>query len=201
MTTAAAPLLSAHTLVVDQKTKIFEMKNEYRIFDENNQKIGSVEQVGQGILTFLARLGSDYDVLLPVKLEVRDASDQPVLYLHKPFFRMTVNVSQPNGGPPIGSIQKKMRLGKARFELSDASGQEVGEVRAKNWRARNFEITDRNGQAVAEVSKEWKGIARELFTDSDKYIVRIQPHASEPLRSLALGASLAIDVIMKQKDY
>ena len=43
--------------------------------------------------------------------------------------------------------------------------------------------------------------ARELFTDSDKYIVRIQPHASEPLRSLALAASLAIDVIMKQKDY
>lgn len=201
MTTAAAQLLSAHTLVVDQKTKIFEMKNQYRIFDENNVKIGSVEQVGQGFLTFIARLGSDYDVLLPVKLEVRDANDQPILYLHKPFFRMTVNVSQPNGGTAIGSVQKKMRLGKARFELTDAAGQEVGEVKAQNWRARNFLITDRNGQEIAEVSKEWKGIARELFTDSDKYIVRLQPHAAEPLRSLALAASLAIDVIMKQKDY
>src|SRR5688500_16728543 len=61
MTTSAAPLLSANTLVVDQKTKIFEMKNQYRIYDESKQLIGSIEQVGQGILTFLARLGSDYD--------------------------------------------------------------------------------------------------------------------------------------------
>ena len=201
MDPSAASLLSANTLVVDQKTKIFEMKNEYRIYDENNEKIGSIEQVGQGILTFLARLGTDYDVLLPVSLEVRDANDQALLYLHKPFFRMTVNVSQPGGGAKIGSIQKKMRLGKARFELTDASGQEVGEVNAKDWRARNFAITDRNGQEIAEVSKQWKGIARELFTDSDKYIVRIQPHASEPLRTLAVAASLAVDVIMKQKDY
>jgi uncharacterized protein YxjI len=201
MASGAAPLLSADTLVVDQKTKIFEMKNEYRIFDANNEKIGSVEQVGQGIFTFLARLGTDYDVLLPVGLEVRDAQDQALLYLRKPFFRMTVNVSHPNGGALIGSIQKKMRLGKARFELNDASGQEVGEVKAQNWRARNFSINDRNGQEVAEVSKEWKGLARELFTDSDKYVVRFQPHCTEPLRSLALAASLAIDVIMKQKDY
>ena len=58
MTTAAAPLLSAHTLVVDQTTKLFEMKNEYRIFDEQSQLLGSVEQVGQGILTFLASWNS-----------------------------------------------------------------------------------------------------------------------------------------------
>ena len=200
MNTSAAPLLTANTLVVDQKTKIFEMKNEYRIYDENNEKIGSIEQVGQGILTFLARLGTDYDVILPVGFEVRDANDQALLYLHKPFFRMTVNVSQPGGGAKIGSIQKKMRLGKARFELTDATGQVIGEVNAKDWRARNFSISDPNGQEIAEVSKQWKGIARELFTDSDKYIVRIQPHASEPLRTLALAASLAVDVIMKQKD-
>ena len=201
MDNPAAQLLSAPTLVVDQKTKIFEMKNEYRIFDENNQLLGSVEQVGQSILTFLARLGTDYDVLLPVGLEIRDAQGQAVLYLRKPFFRMTVNVSHPNGGPLIGSIQKKMRLGKARFELLDATGQEIGEVKAQNWRARDFKISSVSGQEVAEVSKQWKGIARELFTDSDKYIVRMQPHAQEPLRSLALAASLAIDVIMKQKDY
>ena len=201
MTTTAASLLSANTLVVDQKTKVFEMKNEYRIFDENHQLIGSIEQVGQGILTFLSRLGTDYDVLLPIGLEIRDANHQALLHLYKPFFRTTVKVSQPNGGPLIGSIKKKMRLGKAKFELQDATGRAIGEVNAQNWRARDFKISDLNQQEVAEVSKQWKGIMREMFTDSDKYIVRIQPHAQEPLRSLALAASLAIDVIMKQKDY
>lgn len=199
-TTSAAPLLTANTLVVDQKTKVFEMKNQYRIFNEQNELLGSIEQVGQGVFTFLARLGTDYDVLLPVGLEIRDANGQALLYLHKPFFRMTVNVSHPNGGPSIGSIKKKVRLGKARFELSDTTGRVIGEVNAQNWRARDFKITSVSGQEVAEVSKQWKGIMREVFTDADKYIVRIQPHAQDPIRSLALAASLAIDVIMKQKD-
>ena len=201
MSTSAAPLLSASTFVVDQKTKLFEMKNEYRIYDEQSQLLGSVEQVGQGVLTFLARLGTDYDTLLPVKLEIQDSNGQPVLFLHKPFFRMVVNVSQPNGGPMIGSIKKRLKLGKATFTLYDATGQEIGEVKAQNWRARDFKITSTNGQDIAEVSKQWKGIARELFTDSDKYIVRIQPHAADPLRTLSVAASLAVDVIMKQKDY
>jgi uncharacterized protein YxjI len=201
MTTAAAELLTANTLVVDQKTKVFEMKNEYRIFDENSQQIGYIEQVGQGVLTFLARLGTDYDVLLPVHLEVRDANHQPVLLLHKPFFRMTVNVSHAGSGALIGSIKKKMRLGKAKFELQDPSGQPIGEVNAQNWRARDFKITDVNGQDIAEVNKQWKGVMRELFTDADKFFVRIQPHAQDPIRSLTVAASLAIDIIMKQKDY
>src|SRR5687767_9433199 len=135
MATTAPSLLSAHTLIVDQKTKVFEMRNEYRIFDENHQLIGSIEQVGQGILTFLSRLGTDYDVLLPIGLEIRDANHQPLLHLYKPFFRMTVKVSQPNGGALIGSIRKKVRLGKARFELADATGRAIGEVNAQNWRA------------------------------------------------------------------
>ena len=47
----------------------------------------------------------------------------------------------------------------------------------------------------------WRGLATELFTDADTYVVNLTPAAVEPLRSLALAASLAIDVVMKQKDY
>lgn len=51
------------------------------------------------------------------------------------------------------------------------------------------------------VTKKWRGLATELFTDADTYVVNLTPAAVEPLRSLALAASLAIDVVMKQKDY
>jgi uncharacterized protein YxjI len=101
----------------------------------------------------------------------------------------------------VGSIQKRIRLGKALFRLKDATGQAIGEVRAQNWRARDFEVADQNGQAVAQVTKKWRGLAREMFTDADLYTVTVQPHAPEPIRSLAVAASLAIDVVMKQKDY
>jgi uncharacterized protein YxjI len=192
-------LLQRDRMVVDQKTKLFEMRNQYRIYDEQATLIGSIEQVSQSWFTFIARLGTGLDVTLPVTLEIREADGQAVLVLKKPWFRMTLFVSRPDGSP-LGSIRKKIRLGKARFLLSDPAGTEVGTVAAKNWRAKNFAITDLNLQPVAEVTKEWKGLATELFTDADRYAVSLQPGTADPLRSLAVAAALAIDLIMKQKD-
>jgi uncharacterized protein YxjI len=195
-----ASVLSRSTLVVEQKTKLFELRNEYGIFDEAGARIGSVTQVGQGLVTLLARIGTEWDWTLPVKLEIREDDGTPLLLLHKPWFRMTVHVAG-RGGAPLGSIRKKIRVGKARFVLEDASGDEVGEVRAQNWRAKDFAVNDPNGQPVAQVGKKWRGLAREVFTDADTYVVQLQPHATDPVRSLALSAALAIDIVMKQKDY
>lgn len=192
-------VLELPSLVVEQKTKLFEMRNEYRVFDETGARVGTIMQAKQSIFTFLARLGTDLDVALPVTLELTDASGAPVLVMHKPWFRMTLNVSRPDGGP-VGSIRKRVRLGKARFTISDETGREIGEVRARNWRARDFAVLDANGQPVAEVNKKWRGIAREAFTDADTYGIRLHDGTTEPLRTLALGAALAIDLVMKQKD-
>lgn len=196
----SAGVLSRSTLVVEQRTKVFEMRNQYRIFDETGIQIGAVEQEKQGAITFLARLGTDWDLSLPVTLNLLEADGRVVLVAHKPWFRMTVDITDASGNR-VGAIQKRIRLGKARFTLTDAAGQEVGEVRAQNWRARTFDIRDVNDQVVAGVTKEWRGIAREMFTDADTYVVNVQPHATEPIRTLAIAASLAIDVVMKQKDY
>jgi uncharacterized protein YxjI len=196
----ATGLLSRPTLVVEQKVKLFEMRNQYRIFDETGVQIGAVEQRKQSALTFLARLGTDMDLALPVTLNLLEADGSVALVAAKPWFRMTVQVTRPDGSA-VGSIQKRIRLGKAVFTLNDATGQPVGEVKAQNWRARDFEVRDQNAQSVAQVTKKWRGLAREMFTDADLYVVSVQPHAVEPIRSLAVAASLAIDVVMKQKDY
>lgn len=39
-----------------------------------------------------------------------------------------------------------------------------------------------------------------MFTDADTYIVELGS-TTEPMRSLALAAALAVDVVMKQRDY
>lgn len=193
-------LLGRELLVVDQKTKVFELRNQYRIFDPDGEVAGSIEQVGQSWLTLLVRIWSDLDVALPVKLEVRDKDGTPLLTLTKPWFRMTLTIARPDGAP-VGSIRKKIRVGKARFLLLDPAGTEVGVVNAQNWRAKDFKITDLDHQPVADVNKKWKGLATELFTDADRYAIRLDTTAREPLRSLALSAALAIDLVMKQKDY
>ncbi|HEX2049628.1 MAG TPA: LURP-one-related family protein [Actinomycetota bacterium] len=192
-------LLELPSLVVEQKAKLFEMRNEYRVFDETGMQVGTIMQTKQSIFTFLARLGTDLDVALPVTLELTDASGALVLTMHKPWFRMALEVSRGDGAL-VGTVRKRVRLGKARFTIADATGHEVGEVRARNWRARDFAVVDTTERPVAEVNKKWRGLAREAFTDADTYGVRVDDGTTEPLRTLALGAAMAIDLIMKQKD-
>lgn len=175
------------------------MRNQYRIFDEAGDVAGTIEQVDQSPLAVLARFGTDLDVALPMSLEVRDAVNARVLRLEKPWFTRRFTVSRPDG-TLVGSIAKQLRVGKARFTVSDSIGTEIGEVRAVNWRARDFVVNDHVGEEVARTSKKWRGLATEMFTDADTYVVKIQPHISEPMRSLAMAATLVIDVILKQQD-
>ncbi|MDP8977827.1 MAG: phospholipid scramblase family protein [Actinomycetota bacterium] len=192
-------LLNEPTLVVRQKTKLFELRTEYGIFDAQGRRLGSVAQVRQSLLTVLTRVAGDLDVALPVTLEVRDADGAPVLVLRKPWFRRTMWVERPDG-VQVGSIVKRVRMGRARFTLWDPTGIEVGEVRAENWRAKDFAVLGTHGREVARVAKQWGGLACEMVTDADHYVVRLEPSTMEPVRSLALSAALAIDLVMKQKD-
>lgn len=196
---ATPSLLDLETLVVRQRAKLFELRNQYELFDSTGQPVGLVEQVNQSPLAVLTRIFSDLDVALPMQLEVRDTQGVSVLVLSKPWFRMTVDVSGP-GGAHLGSIRKQVRLGKARFTLFDPSGGVAGEVRAQNWRARDFAVFDANGTEIARVAKQWAGVARELFTDADNYVIHVSPSAQGDLRGLAVAAAWAIDVVMKQKD-
>jgi uncharacterized protein YxjI len=193
-----ASLLAEPVLVVRQKLKLVELRNEYGVFDPGGRQIGAVAQVGQSPLAFLARLFTSWDVALPITLEIRGLAGTELL-VHKPWFTWRCQVTRPDG-LQIGQIVKQIRLGKARFALLDPGGTQLGEVRAENWRAKDFSVRDGAGQELARVTKRWAGL-RELFTDADTYVVEVHPTAVEPLRSLAVASCLVIDVVMKQKDY
>lgn len=175
------------------------MRNRYRLFDESGNVIGTVEQVDQTPFAVLARFGTNLDVALPMSLEISDGAATPVLRMDKPWFTRRFTVSGPDGSQ-LGSISKQLRLGKARFTIHDSIGTEIGEVRAENWRAKDFVVTDQTGSEVARTAKKWRGLATEMFTDADTYVVTIQPQVSDPMRSLALATTLAIDIVLKQKD-
>lgn len=192
-------LLEQDAIVVEQVRKLFEMRNQYGLFATDGRRIGQIEQVEQSVLQVLVRFMSDLDVALPTTLAIEDAAGQPILRMHKPWFRWQVDVSRADG-TPVGSIRKQVRLGKARFALTGPDGAPAGEVHARNWRARDFTVNDAQGQTVANVTKKWRGLLTESFTDADTYVVELGS-STEPMRSLALAAALTVDVIMKQKDY
>jgi uncharacterized protein YxjI len=182
------------TFVVDQKPKLIELRNEYSIYDGHGNRIGSVMQVGQPLLTRVLRLLIKADSLLSVKLEIHEASGAVALLVHKPTFRITCSVSRPNGAL-LGRIAPKIRLGKVRMAITDPAGSVLGEVRAENLRAWDFNVQDANGRLIARVGKKGAG-AREFFTTADKYRVELDPNLTDPLRSSVVASCLAIDTLL-----
>jgi uncharacterized protein YxjI len=186
-------------LVVNQKTKLIELTNEYSVYDGNGQQIGAVVEVGQSGLKKAVRFVSNFDQFLTHTLEVRDASGV-VLVLTRPAKLVKSRVQVARGdGMPIGEIVQANVFGKIRFDLV-ANGQLVGAIQAENWRAWDFAIVDAAGTEVARITKRWEGLARTLFTTADKYVVHVHFRLPEPLASMVIASALTVDTALKQDD-
>ena len=175
-------LFTEPVLVVNQKTKLIELTNEYAVFDQHGKQIGSVVQVGQSALKKAARFLTSVDQFLTHRLEVRDTAGVVQLVLTRPakFVKSKVIVSLPDG-TEIGKIVQQNVFGKIRFELQ-AGGQSLGMIKAENWRAWNFSIVDHTDTEVARVTKTWEGspgrCSPRPTTTSCRFIVRCRSRCS-----------------------
>lgn len=191
-------LFTEPVLVVNQKAKLIELTNEYKVMDQHGNQVGSVTQVGQSALRKIVRFLWSIDQFMKIRLEIRDAHGQPVLLLTRPgkIFKSRVIVERPDGSP-VGEIVQQNMIGKINFALM-VDGQQVGAIKAENWRAWNFAIVDQAGSEVARITKTWEGLAKTMFTTADNYVLQIHYQLPEPLLSLVVATALTVDTALKQ---
>ncbi|WP_129838529.1 phospholipid scramblase-related protein [Streptomyces sp. RFCAC02] len=191
-------LFTEPVLVVNQKAKLIEVTNEYSVFDQQGRTIGSVVQVGQGFVRKVVRVLSSLDQFLTHRLEIRDVHGQPQLLLTRPakFIKSKVIVTRPDG-QPVGEIVQQNAIGKIHFSI-ESGGQQIGALRAENWRAWNFAVTDHTGAEVARITKTWEGLAKTMFTTADNYVLQIHRQLPDPLLSLVVATALTVDTALKQ---
>lgn len=191
-------LLDEPVLVVNQKAKLIEITQEFAVYDQAGNQLGSVVQVGQNTLRKVLRFASNVDQFLTHKFEVRDQQGAVVMTLVRPakIMKSKVVVASPTG-QEIGVIRQENVLGKIRFAF-EVGGQRIGGIQAENWRAWNFSIVDANNQEVARITKTWEGVLKAAFTTADNYVVQIHHRLPEPLRSLVVASALTVDTALKQ---
>ena len=191
-------LLGMNRLFVNQKAKLIELTNEYKIRDDQGNEVGVIRQEGQTALKKAARLVSSLDQFMTHTLAVYDTTGTKVLELTRPrkFVKSKLNVTD-GSGRPVGQIAQQNAIGKIRFGL-EGNGTQYGEIRAENWRAWNFAIVDHTGQERARITKKWEGIAKTLFTTADDYLVEIDPSITGDFRLLVLAAAAGVDTALKQ---
>ncbi|MET9560367.1 phospholipid scramblase-related protein [Streptomyces tauricus] len=191
-------LFTEPVLVVNQKAKLIELTNEYKVMDQQGNQLGSVVQVGQSALKKIVRFVASIDQFMTHKLEIRDAYGRPQLLLTRPrkFLKSRVLVARPDGSP-VGEIAQQNMFGKINFAIK-ADGQQIGAVKAENWRAWNFAIVDHSDTEVARITKTWEGLAKTMFTTADNYVLQIHVQLPEPLLSLVVATALTVDTALKQ---
>ncbi|MEU1500932.1 MULTISPECIES: phospholipid scramblase-related protein [unclassified Streptomyces] len=191
-------LFTEPVLVVNQKAKLIELTNEYKVMDQQGNQLGAVVEVGQSGLKKALRFVSSIDQYMTHKLEIRDAHGQPVLLLTRPakFIKSRVVVERPDG-QQVGEIVQQNMIGKINFAIN-VNGQQVGAIKAENWRAWNFAIVDHSGNEVARITKTWEGLAKTMFTTADNYVLQIHYQLPEPLLSLVIATALTVDTALKQ---
>jgi len=193
-------LFTEPVLVVNQKAKIIELSNQYGVFDQNGNQLGAVNQVGQTTLKKALRLLTSVDQFLTHRLEITDRSGNVVLRLTRPakIFKSTIVVEDGNG-TELGRVVQQNMVGKINFGL-ESGGQQLGAIKAENWRAWNFRIEDATGTEVARITKTWEGLAKTMFTTADNYVLQVHRRLPQPLLSLVVASALSIDTALKQDD-
>lgn len=191
-------VFSEPVLVVNQKTKLIEVTNEYSVYDQHGRQIAAVKEVGQSALKKVVRVVGSYDQFFTHRLEVRDLQGRPQLLVTRPakIVKSKVVVERPGVGE-VGRLVQLNAIGKIRFGLMQGERQ-IGEMRAENWRAWDFSIVDESGTEVARIQKTFEGIAKTLFTTADNYVVRIHRELQDPLLSLVVASALTVDTALKQ---
>ena len=198
-TVADMNLLDHSRIVINQKPKLIELTNEYLIRDTEGNEIGVIRQEGQTTLKKVARFVSSLDQFMTHTLAVYDPAGMKVLELTRPRKIVKSSLLVKDGvGSEVGTIRQQNVFGKIRFGLLDASGQEVGQIQAENWRAWNFAIVDATGSEIGRITKTWEGFAKTLFTSADNYLLEIAPQVKGTLRLLAFASAVGVDTALKQ---
>jgi uncharacterized protein YxjI len=194
-------LFKRNLLVISQKAKLIELTDEYRVRDEEGNDIGYIREEGQSTLKKAARLLTDLDQFFTHRLAMYDKDGTKVVELLRPRKIMKSRVEITDGeGRPVGVIVQQNVLGKKKFGLQSATGEQLGRVNAENWRAWDFAIEDMTGQEVGRITKKWAGLLKEGFTTADNYVLEITGQVSDDLRLMMLGSAAGVDLALKQDE-
>jgi len=196
-TQGGGTIFTEDVIVVNQKAKLFEASAQYSVFDQNGNEIAAVQQVNQSKFAKILKLLVKFDGLLTTELNVIDTNGNQLARLFKPrhFFKAKVEVTTASGLE--GSINTVLKFGKAELKLMMGE-QQVGLIKAENFRAWNFAIFDAAGNQVGKVSKTWAGLGKEFFTQADNYVVEIAQNIQPQLREFSVVSAVAIDAVLKQ---
>ena len=203
---AAAPetggLLHRTTFFVKERAGLLKFSDTYDILDPASGCPIGIAKEEQPIWVTLLRFAVEKSKL-PTVINIYEAEGQPpVLSIRRgfTFLRQKIRV-QTGDKQSLGYFKSKLLTIGGGLTVYDNHDQQVAEVKG-NWKGWDFRFVNGSGQEIGTVTKKWAGLAKELFTSADNYVIaltdtrNVNPAAS----ALLLAAGLAIDIVYKESE-
>ena len=136
----------------------------------------------------------------PLTIHVLDRHNASVITASRSFFWFLSHLHVSDGaGQRIGSMQRRFSFLTRTFDLMDATGKVVAEMRGPIFRPFTFMVYQQ-GQEIGRVTKQWSGIGREAFTDADTFKVEVDTsRADRDFSLLMLASAISIDLDFFEK--
>jgi uncharacterized protein YxjI len=193
------PVFNHNLFLVKEHYGFFKAANNYDILDPaTGEVLLTCREPRLGPISKLLRF-TDYKRMTPFFIDIDTPSGEQVLSVRRgiSLFLSKVSVHDENDQVIGGFKQKLFSIGGA-FDVLDANDRILCSLKGK-WTGWDFRFMAGN-EELARVTKKWRGIGAELFTNADTYMLEIDedvPHASV-VRQLIFGAVMCIDMVLKE---
>ncbi|XP_020817073.1 phospholipid scramblase 2-like [Drosophila serrata] len=143
----------------------------------------------------------------PFKMKLYEAhSKEEVLQLQRPVACSCclfcccldrIEISDPQGNV-IGSIKERCTIWKPSFRILDQNGDLALRIEGPFWTCSvcgniEFQVVSLTGENIGKISKQWSGLAREVYTKADNFGISFPLDLDVRLKAILLGATFLID--------
>ncbi|XP_050313375.1 phospholipid scramblase 2 isoform X2 [Anthonomus grandis grandis] len=206
-------LTTIDQLLVHQKVEMleaftgFETKNKFTVKNSLGQKV------------YYAKEDSDCltrnccGPIRPFEMRVCDNFGNEVIHLHRPLAcdsccfpccLQSMEVSAPPG-TILGTVEQEWSIFCPTYAIKNASGETVLRIEGPCCTTSicgdvEFKIMSCDGSVqVGKISKQWSGLIREMFTDTDYFGITFPMDLDVRMKAVMLGACFLIDAMFFEK--
>jgi hypothetical protein len=194
-------LVDARQLVITQVKEWleilvgYEARNRYEVRDESCNLVALVAEEGGGFGRWAGRQA--FGRCRKATLHVLEPSGIEIARIEKPFRWYFQEVTFTEAGRPLGTVVRRLTLTSTRFAVLAPDGTELIAIERSfldHFRFRGkFRVTLRDIE-VATISKEWRGLVSEVFSDADRFGIEYATDNIPPVvKKLLFAATFLID--------
>ncbi|XP_068626328.1 phospholipid scramblase 2 isoform X1 [Battus philenor] len=200
-------------LLMHQKVELLEAFTGF----ETNNKYTVKNNVGQKV--YYAVEDNDCCTrnccgpMRPFEMKIMDNFQNEVIHLHRPLacdscccpcWLQSMEVTAPPG-TVIGSIEQEWSIFQPSYVIKNAAGDVVLRIKGPCCTFSicgdvEFHVYSKDGETkVGKITKQWSGLAREFFTDSDYFGITFPMDLDVRIKAVLLGACFLIDFMFFEK--